>query len=738
MERSAIEAALKGASLQRELQMEYLEQVRQQEARSFALFHADSRSDADDAQKRQALDELNASTAYLRTVGDLLVAAFFNGKKPKDREELKKLYLGETLRHSSAADLENELAEPLERLREGEKGIQPLHWQLAFPDVFGRPEPGFDVFVGNPPFAGHSLTGRIGPPGYADFSKDGLPGIRGKCDLSAYFFRRCFELLSPKGCMALLATKTIAQGDTASSSLIKISELGGIIYSAKKRFPWPGDASVKVSYVCISKDTYIDTYRSINGKPAMTITPYLLDQRPSSEPSKLSRNLNLCFIGSTLQSEGFVFEEVEDQSRGPSSSSLQTMMEILKEEPESKKVIKQYLKAGDITGTRDCTPRKYAIDFGELDEASASSAHPKLFAHLMSRAFDDRMKSASNSNSSHGDRCSNWWQHYHSAQDLYRKIEEAEDSNGKHEHPSGLTIVTPQTSLYKEFAIAPKDIIIDKQIIAFPGSRMAVLGILQSRIHLTWMLFFAATTESGSIIYSKDRCFERFPIPEIIAPPSSSQVAVHCDEGDDSSYLFSSLETVTAEYLSARQELLNKHGLVLRDYVRMMNDPKCDSPQIDQSQKLLRQIDSLVLNAYRLPLPGSAGYVYGLDEPVAFDDILISGNYSAEYFARTEFRTKDEAVEFQDHYSMLTNSKSRLPWRLRFSEDFQDEVLARLLTLNDQMRQEGLALGLHSKGAKQATKASGPSTGKRRGRPAQAGQGGETVGQQTEQMGLGL
>ncbi len=154
MERSEIEKALKGASRQRELQMAYLDEVRQQEAKSFATFHADSRSDADDAQKRQALDDLNASTAYLRTVGDLLVAAFFNGKTPKDREELKQLYLAATLEHNTAAELEEELAAPLERLRQGEKGIQPLHWQLAFPDVFGRPEPGFDVFVGNPPFVG--------------------------------------------------------------------------------------------------------------------------------------------------------------------------------------------------------------------------------------------------------------------------------------------------------------------------------------------------------------------------------------------------------------------------------------------------------------------------------------------------------------------------------------------------------------------------------------------------------
>jgi hypothetical protein len=90
---------------------------------------------------------LGGPAAYLRTVGDLLVAAFFNGKKPKDREELKQLYLAATLQHNTAAELEDELAEPLERLREGEKGIRPLHWQLAFQDVFGRPEPGFEVFV---------------------------------------------------------------------------------------------------------------------------------------------------------------------------------------------------------------------------------------------------------------------------------------------------------------------------------------------------------------------------------------------------------------------------------------------------------------------------------------------------------------------------------------------------------------------------------------------------------------
>ncbi|MFT5339151.1 MAG: hypothetical protein ACI9IO_000885 [Cyanobium sp.] len=288
MERSDIEAALKGASLQRELQITYLDQVRQKEARSFALFHADSRSDADDAQKRQALDELNASTAYLRTVGDLLVAAFFNGKKPKDREELKQLYLAATLQHSSAAELEDELAEPLERLREGEKGIQPLHWQLAFPDVFGRPEPGFDVFVGNPPFAGKNTIAEGSPDGILDWFKQLHPESHGNADLVAHFFRRCFHLLRPGGSLGLIATNTVAQGDTRSTGLRWICLNGGTIYAARKRYKWPGVAAVVVSVVHLFKGAYAGV-KLLERRPVAQITAFLFangghDDRNSWQP----------------------------------------------------------------------------------------------------------------------------------------------------------------------------------------------------------------------------------------------------------------------------------------------------------------------------------------------------------------------------------------------------------------------------------------------------------------------
>lgn len=51
------------------------------------LFQADSRSDEDDDRKRQALKSLEDDTAYLRIVGDLLVAAHFNGRSKSDRAD---------------------------------------------------------------------------------------------------------------------------------------------------------------------------------------------------------------------------------------------------------------------------------------------------------------------------------------------------------------------------------------------------------------------------------------------------------------------------------------------------------------------------------------------------------------------------------------------------------------------------------------------------------------------------
>ena len=57
--------------------------------------------------------------------------------------------------------------------------------------------------------------------------------------LVAHFFRRAFNLIRDNGCFGLIATNTIAQGDTRHTGLRWICTHGGTIYSARKRYKWP-------------------------------------------------------------------------------------------------------------------------------------------------------------------------------------------------------------------------------------------------------------------------------------------------------------------------------------------------------------------------------------------------------------------------------------------------------------------------------------------------------------------
>jgi len=77
----------------------------------------------------------------------------------------------------------------------------------------------FDAFIGNPPFMGGSrLTSEAGES-YSQWLAFQFAPAKGQTDLCAYFFRRAADLLGTHGATGLIATNSIAQGDTAASGL---------------------------------------------------------------------------------------------------------------------------------------------------------------------------------------------------------------------------------------------------------------------------------------------------------------------------------------------------------------------------------------------------------------------------------------------------------------------------------------------------------------------------------------
>ena len=196
---------------------------------------------------REVKDELDEAAVF----GDLVLAAFFEKAKPREREALRAQIADALVRGEM-----HQYRSWIEELRDGEPPLAPFHWEIEFPEVFERETPGFDAVVGNPPFAGKNTVAAANAARYPDWLKQTHAENHGNADLVAHFFRRAFGLVRRDGAFGLIATNTIAQGDTRSTGLRWICEHGGEIYRARRRVKWPGLAAVVVSVLHVAKGRF--------------------------------------------------------------------------------------------------------------------------------------------------------------------------------------------------------------------------------------------------------------------------------------------------------------------------------------------------------------------------------------------------------------------------------------------------------------------------------------------------
>lgn len=238
-----------------------------------------------DWELRDLWDEAQFELGKVRLFGDLILAAFFEGEKPNERERKRSEYANAIV--SGDAD---RYRGRLEEWRHVEQPLVPFHWEIEFPEVFDRERPGFDVMVGNPPYGGKNTIASANVAGYPDWLKQVHAESHGNADLVAHFFRHAFHLVREGGAFGLIATNTIAQGDTRATGLRWICKHGGEIFAARKRCKWPGLAAVVVSVVHVIKSAftgprYLDeTGRSTQLRPSSSIEA-ATTTRPGSRPT---------------------------------------------------------------------------------------------------------------------------------------------------------------------------------------------------------------------------------------------------------------------------------------------------------------------------------------------------------------------------------------------------------------------------------------------------------------------
>ena len=532
------------------------------------------KAEAERARIRHALEELGEEALRpllervdrhlndVRLIGDAVVSAFFATDKPKKRAAERANVL--TVLELGGADWQEKLAAMAASLHNGGKPVHPFHFEIEFPEVFDRDNPGFDAIVGNPPFAGHNTTVSANRMGYSDWLRALHPQSSGKCDLVAHFFRRAFKLVRGHGILGLIATNTIAQGDTRSSGLRWICKNGGAIYNAHRRIKWLGEAAVVVSVIHILKGTPTGA-RHLDGREVQTITAFLFHNGGHDDPEKLKVNEGKSFVGSFILGMGFTFD---DTDRKGVATPLAEMRRLIDEDPSYADVIFPYIGGEEVNTSPVHANHRYVINFGERGENECRSFWPGLMNIVEGKVKPRRLESARDSKSSHGGRAKTWWQHYHRAKNLYATIVRLDR----------VLATNCGATPHLAFSFLSPSMVFAHTLTVMSFDSYASLSALQSRPHEIWARFFSSSMKDD-LRYTPSDCFETFPFPE--------NWETH-----------PALEAAGEAYYNFRTAIMieNDEGMT-KTYNRFHN-PEEKSAKIAKLRDLHAAMDSAVLSAY--------------------------------------------------------------------------------------------------------------------------------------------
>ena len=307
----------------------------------------------------------------------------------------------------------------------------------------------------------------------------------------AHFYRRAFSLIRDGGTFGLIATNTIAQGDTRSSGLRWICEHGGEIYRATKRVQWPGEAAVIVSILHIAKGAFRGR-KVLDGASVDNITAFLFHRGGHADPARLAANAGKSFVGSYVLGMGFTFD---DTDRKGVASSLAEMQRLIESNPRNREVILPYIGGEEVNTSPTHAHHRYVINFAERSEEECRRRWPDLMAIVEHQVKPERLRQKDR-----GAR-DKWWHFIRPRPELHMAI-------------AGLKRVLLISRIGNAFAFTflPNNMVFNEKTVVFPFTNAGSFAVLQSRIHETWARFFSSTLKDD-LQYTPSNCFDTFPFP---------------------------------------------------------------------------------------------------------------------------------------------------------------------------------------------------------------------------------
>ena len=491
---------------------------------------------------KQALHiEAEERLARLKLASDLLIAASLSDGNAQEKE------MARVNAHINVSEFhKRSLDEFSSYTKQQLNGSRTLHWPLEFPEVFEKG--GFDAFIGNPPFlGGKRISGNFGSI-YREYLVEYIAGgNKGNADLCAFFFLRGCSLLNSNACFGLIATSSMAEGETREVGLDNLENYKCKIYKAENSKKWPGSASVTYASIWITTFGWVNDC-ILDGDKVASISSYLKEVgEVSGKPYKLKENAKKAFIGSFIYGQGFVLTEEE-------------ALNLLKINPENTKILFPYLIGQDFNSKPDQSPGSWVINFSDLSLAEAEK-----YVECM-EIVREKVKPERDKLNDKGYR-EKWWQYGRRAVALYKSIPNLER-----------VLFHSFTSKYTAFGFVSAKIIYAAPHVVFAYDDYMYFAILQSMIHETWVREY--TSYSLSLArYTPSDCFETFPMPLIKRPHNN-------------------LETIGKDYYIYRQKIMKENNEGLTDVYNRFHNPEVSSQGIVELRNLHKKMNEIVAVAY--------------------------------------------------------------------------------------------------------------------------------------------
>ncbi len=421
---------------------------------------------------------------------------------------------------------------------------RPLHWPIAFPEVFADGNK-FDAMVGNPPFiGGQRISGAAGGDYREHLVQWIAHGTKGSADLVAYFFLYAAKVARSLG---FLATNTIAQGDTSEVGMAQLIDHGWIIHRAVSSAPWPGATSLEIAKCWMFSAAwhgpkYLDD-RWVSGIDEMLYPT----SRSNWRKQPLAANKDQSFQGSIVLDMGFTMSPEEAQA-------------LIAKNPRNVEVLFPYLNGKDLNQSPTHTASRWVINFFDWAEEHAR-AYSDCYAIVEETVKPERL---SKKGKAYESARKFWWQHLAQRKGLYQNIADLDRV---------LVIARVSKSVVPIFVPAKQ--VLSDRIGVFAYDDYFHFGLMSSGFHFRWAVRYSSTLEARTN-YTPTDVFATFPQPD-----------------------YSDVVAAAAEALdNHRRPLMVAEQIGITSLYNRVHDPANHSSAIVEMRRLHRNLDFAVRDAY--------------------------------------------------------------------------------------------------------------------------------------------